>query len=260
LFLSKTINFRIHKRLIWKFIKQKKYGNILSVNAGQFFSQSDFDAFSEIYHQDKSIKAKELRKQVRDKFIDLDKMIFDDFRSYDMNDLYHPANKRNYTSQYFHTPRNSQIKDALWLNYGKSSAQLNKDSFTNHCRIQVILRHDSNDEYIGIWLFISKGSGVNKDKERLFDNIKNPVFLQLIYEYVRALGNAYFIELGKCKIKVADIKRMDNIVDFIEKNKNLPGVFYVGRNYDPNNTAISTDNIKNTILSEFSKLYELITI
>jgi len=70
-------------------------------------------------------------------------------------DLHLPASSRNYTSQYFHSRGSRAAKDAIWLNYGKSVAQLQQaedNKFTNNLRIQVILRNNTVETYVGIWL------------------------------------------------------------------------------------------------------------
>jgi hypothetical protein len=133
--------------------------NNLVITPGQYFRQSDFDAFAIDTHYDTSPSAVELRGEVRERLIELHELIKDDFPKYGITDLYLRKGRNHYTSQHFHSRGNNHIpKEAIWLQYGKSKDELLRysgkfyQSFENHLRIQVILKNTADEVIIGIWL------------------------------------------------------------------------------------------------------------
>ncbi|MDO9001336.1 MAG: phospholipase D-like domain-containing protein [Bacteroidota bacterium] len=126
-------------------------GNNLVIDSGQFFRQSDFDAFALSTQHDTSDSAVELRANVKERLIELSEMIIDSFPDYNITNLHLPYRRNLYTSQHFHSRGNDHIaKESIWLNFGKSREDLDLyegyyNSFVNHLRIQVILRNSAND-------------------------------------------------------------------------------------------------------------------
>lgn len=228
----------------------------LIVKNGQFFDQNDFDAFSSQNHLLKTTEAKSLRKSVRNKLLDLDQIIFKEFGNYGLDQLYHPENRREYTSQYFHSARSNPVKDAIWLHYGKSPAELASSKFTDNIRIQVILRNTPDEAYIGIWLYLGKRNGSVNDRSNLQKNLENELFVTLLYDRVKNLDFDYEIWITDKvnDIGIAEIISKQHLTEELYKD-DFSGEFIIGRNYEPNCPAISEQNIKETILIEFYKLY-----
>lgn len=231
----------------------------ITISQEQFFRQSDFDAFAPINHQDASPEAKERRRLVRERFLELNELIFDRFKEFGIDDLHLPKSPRNYTSQYYHTPRSSPIKDALWLNYGKSLeelAKLNDSNFTRNVRIQVIIRNTEKEAYVGVWLFVAKQNGSYEDREYLNNQLGNEYFLSTLYEYIIDLGGGYWIDLNDDSLWISEIGCQQDLYDFLIED-DFESYFIIGRNYQPNDPDLSIDNIKETVLTEFSKLYKI---
>lgn len=237
--------------------------NNLIVSSGQFFRQSDFDAFALPTQLDTSGAAVDRRAVVKERLIELSNRIHNSFPDHGILNLHRPARRNNYTSQHFHSRGNDNIpKQALWLNYGKSPNELSAytgnfhNKFVNHQRIQVILLNNANTSYIGIWLYIAKHRSSYFDRKKLKDSLKQSDFVKLLYEYVLDLGGAYWIALNDDELWISEISSPVQLVDFLQQD-DFTQEFIIGRNYNPNDSAISDENIAETALSEFAKLYKI---
>lgn len=238
-------------------------GNNLIIAPGQFFRQSDFDAFALTTQHDTSHFAVELRAEVKEKLIELSEMIEPHFPDYGITDLHLPYRRNLYTSQHFHSRGNDHIaKESIWLNYGKARAELLRysgkfyQSFVNHQRIQIILRNSANEAYIGVWLYLSKPNCSYYDRERLKEGLKDTDFVERLFEYIMSLGGIYWIMIGNEDVYVSDFENSKQMADFFLQD-NYKQEIIIGRNYDPNDTELSDENITETILIEFSKLYKI---
>lgn len=234
----------------------------LIISPGQFFRQSDFDAFALPTQYDTKSAAVELRGEVRERLIELNDWMFDYFPSYGITNLHLPRTRNHYTSQHFHSRGNNHIpKEAIWLNYGKSPDQLRKytgfyTSFVNHARIQIILGNNAREAYIGTWLYVGKPGSSFFERDCLKKGLSEPNFAARIYEYVLALGSAYWIMLGKDELYISDLENSQELRDFLLLD-DFSGEFIIGRNYHPNDAGLSEENIEETVLIEFSKLYKI---
>lgn len=230
-------------------------GGKISVLPKQFFTQSDFDAFASTNHYDKGRSSKLLRKNVWDKMRAFHNKIFPQFLEYSMTDLHAHPNKGFVTSLYYHSARNSKKIDAMWLHYGKSKPQLGKNSFTDACRLQVIIRNDI-EAYVGIWLYIGSPNKSIIDRKNLKHKLSDEKNRLLFYEYFLELGDSYWIRLNSILESGIDTSTLGGFMDVILKD-NYTDYFIIGRNYHPNDPDISEDNIEETVLVEFSKLHKL---
>ena len=238
-------------------------GNII-VPAGQFLGQSDFGAYLPIYHLDSSNSAVALRGNVRQHFLDLDEIIYSRFAEFGIDDLHHPSNRRNFTSYHWHSRGYDHIpQETLWLNYGKSKQQLSKysnQSFTNHIRLQIILRHTAKEAYIGIWLFLGKPGQSYDDRLSLKYKLNDQTFIDIMFEYLLELGGAYWINIGDdFELNISDLKNKQELKEFLLKD-DFGGYFIIGRNYQPDDSDLSEENFPEVVLTEFSKLYKIYDI
>lgn len=235
---------------------------MLVVNRSQFFRQSDFDAFDPNTHFLTDDNAVSRRGAVRNRLIELAEMIQPHFYDYEIEDLNLPASARNYTSQHFHSRGNNHIpKHAIWLNFGKSVEELDRHrepykSFVTHARIQIILGNTDTESYIGIWLYFSKPNWSFFDRSHLQKKLSDAIFVQRLYDYCLQLGGAYWITLDDHELAISNLFSPHQLRDFL-RHDNYTQEFIIGRNYDPNDSDISEDNIIETTLTEFGKLYKI---
>lgn len=258
--LRSTVNANIDN-----FVK-KNHSNTntsLNVPSGQFFEQEDFDAFGPTTHYETDRISVAKRKLVRDKLLDLNDRILSKFQLYSIDNLYTHPKRNNYTSQHFHSRGNNHIaKEAIWLHYGKSSSELEKydgfyKHFVNHIRVQVILRNAIDEAYIGIWLFVSKINGSYYDRLNLKEQLADPNYSKLLYSFVLDLGGDYWIVVGSQSVLyISDLYDESHLKEYLLKD-DFTGQFIIGRNYSPDSADLSKENISETVLVEFSKLYKI---
>jgi len=234
-------------------------GNVI-VPPGQFFRQTDFDAFSPSTHFDTTAVAVGLRAAVRKRLIELNDLIVPRFAAEGIVNLNNHPSRVSITSQHFHSRGHNHIpKDAIWLHYGKSHRELSNYKhydFTQHLRMQVILRHTAAEAYVGIWLFVAKRNGSFYDREYLQTHLNSPGFLQDLFNYLTNLGNAYWIEINGNELYVEDMLNLNTLESFIRSDK-YSGEFIIGRIYQPDDPDLSEENIADAVLVEFSKLYKI---
>lgn len=241
---------------------QPVVGHRLIISLGQFFRQSDFDAFAVSNQMIKTQAVVDLRAEVKERLIELAEEIVPYFAEYGITDLHLGYRRNLYTSQHFHSGRSRGPKESIWLQFGKSHAELMRyegkfyQSITNHERIQVILRNTDQEAYIGIWLYLSKQRSSYFDREKLKRGLDDTNFIARLYEYVLALGGSYWLMMGNDEIWVSDLENSQQLVAFFLQD-NYTQEIIIGRNYDPNDIELSEENITETVLVEFSKLYKI---
>jgi hypothetical protein len=234
----------------------------LVVPMGQFFTQGHFDAFAETTHLDTSPAAVRRRKLVRDRMIQLDKLIVPKFAAHGITNLHNHPSSRAITSQHFHSRGNVHItKEAIWLHYGKSKDELllrkpKKMDFGQHLRIQIILRNTNKEAYIGTWLYVAKGNGSYHDRHYLQTQLPVPGFLDQLFNHLKDLGNAYWIVIDKHTLLIEDMTTPKILETHLRKDQ-YKGTFNIGRLYQPDDPDLSEDNIVDTVLVEFAKLYKV---
>lgn len=231
-----------------------KQDNSTSVNPTQFFTQSDFDAFAPSTHFETDSLFVEARGRVRRKMINLHYAIFPQFVDYGMMNIYPARRKQDYTSKHYHSQGIFNAKESIWFNYGKD-----RQGFTNHLRIQIILMNsERGDQYVGFWIFCKPNSSI-EDRERLQTGLSNDIFLDRLYKGLLSLGDSGWIAIGDDDRWISDIKDKEDLVEFL-RGDDFSQEFLIGRNYPPNHSEISVENIQETTLIEFSKLYKIYSL
>lgn len=157
---------------------------------------------------------------------------------------------------------------SIWLHYGKTDKEIksyqklvsdkSKVSFINHIRLQVIISNQRKEKYVvGFWLVIGKNDGSVWDRDYIRDKMRSDsLFAQKFFDLVTSLGNDYFVEVNN---KVRNNDSFESVADFksfiLEDNQK--NYFIIGKDYAPNAEEIFEENIVNTTLEEFSRLYPI---
>jgi HKD family nuclease len=257
---SKFIKASFQKKVTQQDIAE--ISNELSKDEGQFFSKKHHQIFEEKYHRIENSELKILRKEVRDKFIVLHKSIYSKFGEFKLNDLYPHHNKSDIVSKYYFNKFSGYIVNAMWLHYGKSHMHLqqyknldksiNKPySFINNIRIQVIIRKNT----IGIWLVLGRNNGSYSDRRYFREQMKDENFRKIFFEAYKKLGNEYWMNI-KNMPSIKDIKTPEQLHSFTQK-ESIDDYFIIGCDINWLDKRLSNENISNTILTEFQKLYPL---
>lgn len=237
----------------------------LTIDKKQFFTNNDHEIFNKKYHYVNSEDLQKIRREVRDRFLKLHNSIYSKFSSYGLNDLHCHHQSREIVSRHFFNQYSGNYINAMWLHYGKSSAQLqaysnadksiNKpDSFINNVRMQVIIHDDS----VGIWLVLGRSNGSEIDRKHFRNQIKDPVILKKVFDACKKLGNEYWINVPNAPA-LKDIKTATDFGKVIDKEQ-LEDYFIIGCDIDKQDLRLSKNKISNTVLREFQKLYPIYEI
>lgn len=257
---SKFIKVSFQKKVIQQDID--KISNELSKDNGQFFSRNHHQIFEKKYHKLENTELKKLRKEVSSKFKELHNFIYPQFKDYGLINLHCHHSSRSIVSRDYFNQFSGKIINAIWLHYGKSLEELNQlrnndksinkpHSFINNIRIQVIIHKNS----IGIWLVLGRNNGSYNDRKYFREQMKDENFRKIFFETLKKLGNEYWMNV-KNMPPIKDIKTPEQLHSFTQK-ENIDDYFIIGCDIDWLDKRLSNENISNTILTEFQKLYPL---
>jgi len=235
-------------------IENNDLGNL--VFDGLYFERWDYLIFSESYWIDYTPDVVKRREAVREKLRAIHFNIYSRFAEYDIYDLYSHNRDRYITSLIEHTHWNKKERTAIWLHYGKSNSERDlytNKSFLNHIRIQVIIRSN----LLGVWLVVGKDNGGLDDREHFQKKLQNEDYQDLIFNLIQQLGTGYEIEISAIGIlKSEDVKSKIELIKFL-KQDDTSDYFIIKRDYPPNDIRLAKNQIHETILNEFFKLYKL---
>ncbi len=232
----------------------------LSKDKGQFFSRNQHEIFKEKYHRVDTVQLLNLRRDVKNRFIQLHESIYSDFPKYGITDLHCHHQKRERVSRHYFNQFSGNYVNAIWLHYGKSKPHLQSyshdddKSFINHARMQVII----HDESIGIWIVLGKDWGSKIDRDFFRAEMQKTNIQNNFYKALKMLDDTYWIEFeGYSKrVWVKDIKSPSQLHSITSK-ENIESYFIIGCDIDWLDSRISSNNISTTVLNEFRKLYPI---
>jgi len=229
---------------------------------GQFFSRNDHQIFEAKYHRINSLDLKRIRKVVSNKFKKLHKIIYPQFKNYGLNELYCHHNSREIVSRHFFNRYSGNYINSIWLHYGKSDVELsrylNDDksinkpfSFINNIRLQIII----HDKSLGIWLVLGRNNGSGADREHFKNQLQNKSNLKQYFSIIKRLQD-YWIDSGRESVTITNLKDENHLLDLVDKSE-IDNYFIIGKEIHYLDASISNQNISNTVLVEFQKLYPL---
>ena len=232
----------------------------LSKDKGQFFSRNQHEIFKEQYHRVDTAQLLNLRRDVKNRFIQLHESIYFDFSKYGITDLHCHHQKRERVSRHYFNQFSGNYVNAIWLHYGKSKPHLHTyshgddKSFINHARVQVII----HDESIGIWIVLGKDWGSKIDRDFFRAEMQKTYIQNNFFNALKTLDDTYWIEFEGYSKRVW-VKDINSPIELhsVTAKENIESYFIIGCNIDWLDSRISSKNISTTVLNEFSKLYPL---
>jgi len=224
-------------------------------NDGQFFSAEHHGVFKEKYQRIRSKEITKVRKDVRNKFIELHDRIWPKFEDLGFTELYKPARGQEQTSRHYPSRFSGLNIGAIWLHYGKSPAQLSnypkkdkQNSFMNHVRMQVIIHEDD----VGIWLVLGKDHGSRADRKAFRDRMSKLEIKRKFYDSLKTLSPECRIRGTKWYVnREIALKDIDEILA-IEADHEY---FIIEEKFVPLDKSISDENMAKTVMEIFSKFY-----
>ena len=148
---------------------------------------------------------------------------------------------------------NFQLR-SMWLSYGGSETDLKKQnatSLTDTMHLQVILRQKD----VGISLVIGNPLSSKVDREYFKNKMNDVEYRKQFFFLFSGLGAGYFIEVACERKPIESFVNEDALWEFTKTDQWMFYYFTIGRNYSPESTELSNENIAQTILKEFDKLF-----
>lgn len=231
----------------------------LSSNNSQFFDKRHHDVFEKIYHDINSENLKEIRKSVRNKLLELHKLIYPQFKNYGLINLHSHHSKRELVSRHYFNTFSGNYINAMWLHYGKSENELGKSetgeiSFIDNIRMQVIVHHDS----VGIWLVLGRPNKSLNDRKHFRNQLNKKAVVSELFKFFKKLDDEYWINTKNFSLEKA-LKSEEDLAE-IMKAENKDDYFIIGKDINYLNNSLAKNNIDKTVLNEFEKLYPIYEI
>jgi len=226
----------------------------------QYFKYDDYNAFTgnKPYSFAEEINAE--RKSVKETLFDLHDRIYPliqakgwDLHPHDMTD--------HIISSHQHGAYTSEDLGALWLHYGRSSKDLKEfkrvygenQTSMYQMRLQVLV-HASD---ICLWLRVGKNNGSIVDRNAFKQNMRGATYRDRFYQLIQTLPDTYSVTINHEDRSVRSFSSADELHDFVKEDDIRNEYFIIGRSYQPDDNAISDQNINNTIMGDFQLLYPI---
>lgn len=220
----------------------------------QFFKKKHYEAFIFPKPRDHSDRANNERNKVRTLLYKLNDLLLPEIEQSKM-DLYPHYSFDDIVSSAVHSPYTADELNGIWLHYGRDKKEIKAygDDHTplDYMRMQVII-HNNN---IGIWNRVGKDKGSKIDRDNLKKNLKNSSsFRQKFFDSINSLPEGFYIELNNTIRNVSEFKTEEELSSFLLKD-DYKNYFIIGVEYSPDNKLISEDNIVDTVIADFERLY-----
>lgn len=228
---------------------------------GQFFTFEHYNAFKApkpILDEPGPIAE---RLEVRNKLEELHNGIYPLIDKKEWK-LYAHHQPQHLTSSFRHNERASSSLDAIWLHYGRSEPELEKykvaygENMTSlfHMRMEVLIRKD----VIWVELRVGKNNGSYPDRNFIREQLKtNRVFKDTYYDLIKDLDNDFTVTVADNEVPVREFKNSEELKEFTLMDNPKFYYFRIGREYKPDDKAISESEIESTVINDFEKLYPI---
>jgi HKD family nuclease len=220
----------------------------------QFFKKEHFAAFEGTKPWKMSDSVNQERINVRIKLFKLHTKLYPKIQE-ERWDLHEHYIYDDTVSSAIHGQYTSMELSAIWLHYGREKKDIKAFGETetplDFMRFQVIIHKDN----IGVWNRIGKDFGSKVDRDYFKNKMNNDAsYRHDFYSIISKLPNEYFIEVSQ-KIKyVREFNTEQQLTDFVLKDE-IKYYFLIGIEFAPDDIRISEDNIVETIIENFGKLY-----
>lgn len=241
----------------------------------QLFQPNNYQSFDIPKPKLDDFKTRRERQDVRDKFLELDKLIWPFIESQDW-DLHRHRQLAHYvSSDHFiylkdGTPIVSFI-DGMWLHYGKSPEQLDfmktlggfdyskrdlneyYNAFYLHTRIQFYL----NDKIFRSWLLLATDKNYYDRSEYLRKIAVSSSAKDRLFQLVIPLfDKGFFYEINKIKLPLISGLTQSRLISFVRKD--IGGVYSgIVKEYQPDDELLSIENIRAEMIENLKLLYPI---
>lgn len=229
--------------------------------SGQFFQFEHYNAFTGTKPITDSPETRKERLVVQEKLLELHQELYPLMQKRGWQ-VYEHHMSQHVTSSYMHNERASKELTAIWLHYGRSEPELEAyqnaygDNMTSlyHMRLEVLITKN----HLWVELRVGKRDGSYPDREFIRKQLKtNPKFSTSYFNLIKALNKEFTVTIADEYVHVNEFKDEEDLKEFTLKDNPRRYYYRIGREYQPDDKAISEQNIVSTIMEDFEKLYPL---
>jgi HKD family nuclease len=219
----------------------------------QFFKAEHFKAFEGTKPYSHSDSVNQERMEVRRKLFKLhDKLTMPiNKKRWNLHEHYEPE---HVVSSAIHSSYTSDELTGMWLHYGRSKSEIkgygDKETPLDYMRMQVII-HKNN---VGIWNRVGKDNGSKIDRDHLQQKLKEPNFRNHFISVLRSLPDGFNMTVSGNSRKINEFQDDDELIKFVLTD-NRRFYFIIGIDFAPDAPELSEENIINTVITNFEKLY-----
>jgi HKD family nuclease len=212
----------------------------------QFFKKDDYLVLSNEKAVSSSPVVQTEREQLRDKMLALHDLIKRDVSLLKLSAI------GDVVSSIIPEPEN-KISE-ITLSYGRREAEMKK--FALHvtaeefAQIQVAFRQRE----LSLRLIVGKAGLEGIDRAYFHQQMIVEAFSASFFKDLVALGSGYWIEIAGKRLDLATLKDEKVLLAFTKLDDFRFSTFTIGRNFNPGDTGISTDQIAITLAAEITKL------
>ena len=231
------------------------------VFTNQFFQLEHYNAFTGRKPILDTPEARQERLKVQEKLLELHEILYPEIQKRGW-DVYEHHMSQHVTSSFRHNERASKVIDAIWLHYGRSEEELRLyqeaygENMTSlfHMRLEVLVFKS----HLWVEVRIGKRDGSYPDREYVREQLKNnPEFLTQYFDLIKNLDKEFRVCVANEEEGVHDFEGEEDLKEFTLKDNPRLYYFRIGREYQPDDKAISNQNIVSTIMNDFEKLYPI---
>ncbi|MFP2994365.1 phospholipase D family protein [Spongiivirga sp. MCCC 1A20706] len=231
------------------------------VFTNQFFQFEHYNAFTGRKPILDTPETRQERFKVQEKLLELHKKLYPEIQKRGW-DVYEHHMPQHITSSYRHNERASKELDALWLHYGRGEEELAAyqnaygDNMTSlfHMRLEVLVFKS----HLWIELRVGKRDGSYPDRGYIKEQLKsNKVFTSEYLMLLQELDKPFTLTIANQEVPVHDFEDKEALKQFTLQDNPSKYYFRIGREYQPDDKAISNQQIVSTIMKDFEKLYPI---
>jgi hypothetical protein len=212
----------------------------------QYFKKEDYLVFSTVKTHVQDDKVLNAGADVQEKLLQLHALIKEQFARFDLHAVFNEENLRG--DHVYFSSRSMQIA------YGRSEAEVAAFSPMGKRNDFMTMEVLVLPKDVGLWLFINKVGGNNKDGIHLRDLLEQDEKKEAFFLMLTSLGADYWIEVAGDKKNLSLFQHGNALKDFIRMDQAFQFDVIIGKNYSPGDPALGAENIAATLIKEFQKL------
>jgi hypothetical protein len=237
--------------------------NLKKISNDHFFQEEHYITFNfEKIHLN-SPEILEERKNVQYRLLELHDILYPEIIRKGWNIYEHYSSEHLVSGIDIENPFIPNTLQSIWLHYGKHEDEIKSykkltskketETFIQHIRLQVIIFHhgrlNSDNFGIGTWLVFGKPKGSIWDRDYLKNKLRDDdSFLKELYKLIIRLDKNYYFSVNDVIKNINEFKDHSDLRTYLLTD-DINKYFVLGKDFEPNDSAIKINCIVSTLMS-----------